>query len=262
MSPKIKYDVTHVEESTQTQAPIGTYILTVEDVDGPKPSSQGNPMLEVRFRPTHDAQGSKIKDDLAPIWYYPILEHEHPFVQQRWREFLLAFGYKPKGTLDTDKLPGMKVLARLKSDTDQDGDYRPRIAKLMKVEQPDEAEPEDEETGEEEEEDIELDALDRKGLKQLIKDEELDIRVLKSMSDDDLRSAIADAMGVEEEEEEGEEDEAEEEPEDAGEDTSNGYDDMSVAELKAELKERELPTNGARKVLVARLKKDDEGDAF
>jgi hypothetical protein len=37
-----------------------------------------------------------------------------------------------------------------------------------------------------------------------------------------------------------------------------GYTAMSVAELKAELKERELPTNGAHKVLVARLRADDQ----
>lgn len=262
---KLKYDVTNVEETAgDKQAPVGTYILTVENVDGPKPSSQGNQMLEIRLRPTHDAKGDKLREEYAPIWYYPLIDHDHPFVQQRWREFLLAFGYKPKGTLDTDKLDGMKVLGRLKEDTDQDGDYRPRIAKLMKVEQADEEEPDadegEEEESEPDEEAVDLESLDRKGLKAFIKDEELDIKVLKSMSDDDIRAAIVEAMGDEEEDEE--EPDEDEEEEDGEEQSSNSYDSMSVAELKAELKERELPTNGARAVLVARLSKDDEGDAF
>jgi hypothetical protein len=195
------------------------------------------------------------------------LEHDSPFVQGRTKEFFTALGLPLKGSFDPDKVEGMKVLARLKSDTDQDGDYRPRIAKLMKVEQPDEAEPEEAEEDEEdedEEEGVDLDSLSRAELKKFIKDEELDITVKKSMSDDDIRSAIVEAMPEDEEEDEEEPDEEEDEDEeDEGEEeTDDNYDNLSVAELKAELKERELPTNGARAVLVQRLRKDDSGEPF
>lgn len=264
--PKVKYDVSQFADvGNDAQAPVGTYILTVEDIDGPKPSSNGNAMLEVRFRPTHNAQGERLKEEYAPIWHYPLLEHDSPFVQGRTKEFFAALGLSLKGTLDTDKAEGMKVLGRLKSDTDQDGEYRPRIAKLMKVEQVDEAEPEeaDEEEAEEEDEDsVDLDSLDRAGLKKFIKDEGLDVTVKKSMSDDDIRSAIVEAMPDDEEEDEDEDEEEDEETEGEQEEGGDNYDDLSVAELKAELKERELPTNGARAILVQRLRKDDSGEPF
>jgi hypothetical protein len=265
--PKVKYDVSQFSDVSNNHAPVGTYILTVEDIDGPKPSSNGNPMLEVRFRPTHNAQGERLSEEYAPIWHYPLMEHDSPFVQARTKEFFTALGLPTKGTLDTDKAEGMKVLGRLKSDTDQDGDYRPRIAKLMKVEQVDEAEPETEDEAEEEEADedaIDLDSLDRSGLKKFIKDEELDVTVKKSMSDDDIRAAIVEAMpeDEEEDEEEDEADEEEAEEEEQEEEGGDNYDQLSVAELKAELKERELPTNGARAVLVQRLRKDDSGEPF
>jgi hypothetical protein len=264
--PKVKYDVTQFSDVSDNHAPVGTYILTVEDIDGPKPSSNGNAMLEVRFRPTHDTQGHRLKEEYAPIWEYPLLEHDSPFVQARTKAFFLSLGLPPKGTLDTDKAEGMKVLARLKSDTDQDGDYRPRIAKLMKVEQPDEAEePDEDEAGEDEEDEgVDLDSLNRTELKKFIKDEELDISVKKSMSDDDIRAAIVEAMPEDEEEpdEDEEEDEDEEDEDEEQAEPDDNYDGLSVAELKAELKERELPTNGARAVLVQRLRKDDSGEPF
>lgn len=53
-----------------------------------------------------------------------------------------------------------------------------------KVEPEPEPEPEDDQTGDE------LTSLDRAGLKQLIADEELEVAVNKSMSDDDIRAAI------------------------------------------------------------------------
>lgn len=270
MSPKVKYDVSaFADAGSDAHAPVGTYLLTVEDIDGPKPSSNGNSMLEVRFRPTHNAQGERLKEEYAPIWYYPLLDHDSPFVQGRTKEFFAALGLPLKGSLDTDKMEGTKVLGRLKSDTDQDGDYRPRIAKLMKVEQADEAEEpeaEAEEAEEEEGEDegVDLDTLSRAELKKFIKDEELDVKVMKSMSDDDIRTAIVEAMpeDEEEDEEESDEEEADEEESEGEEEGGDNYDQLSVAELKAELKERELPTNGARAVLTQRLRKDDSGEPF
>lgn len=74
----------------------------------------------------------------------------------------------------------------------------------------DELEDEDELETEEEEEDEDeddLEGLSRAELKKLIKDEELDITVKKSMSDDDLREAIQSARDEDDDEEDEEEEE-------------------------------------------------------
>lgn len=75
-----------------------------------------------------------------------------------------------------------------------------------KVEEPEEEEEEDDEETEEEEEDEdegdEFAEMDRTALKAYIKDNELDITVKKSMTDDDIRDLIRAEVGEEEEEDE------------------------------------------------------------
>ncbi len=74
-----------------------------------------------------------------------------------------------------------------------------------KVEEPEEEEEDDEETEEEEEDEDEGDEfaeMDRTALKAYIKDNELDITVKKSMTDDDIRDLIRAEVGEEEEEDE------------------------------------------------------------
>lgn len=277
---KVKYDLTGVEDITSDHAPVGVYRAKIANVDGPKQSSSGNQMIEVRFDLTHDATGKALTNGaFMPVWYYPLLDADvHPLSAARTKEFMLALGLGAKGTLDTDKLVGKAVQLRLKADTDQDGDYRPKIAKVMALAAQDEAEEateaeEEEEVTAEEDDDLDLDSMDRTALKALIKEEGLDVRVLKSMTDDDLRRAIVAAWPEDEEEDEEEPDEEEEDEEEGDEeataeapaeeeDEDDGYDEMTVAELKAELKERELSAAGARKVLVQRLRKDDSEEPF
>jgi chemotaxis protein histidine kinase CheA len=77
-------------------------------------------------------------------------------------------------------------------------------------EEPEESDDEEaDEEAEEEAEEDELDELDRNGLKKYIRENELEVSVKKSMSDDDIREAIREAM--DEEPEEAEEDEEEDE---------------------------------------------------
>ena len=74
-----------------------------------------------------------------------------------------------------------------------------------KVEEPEEEEEDDEETEEEEEDEDEgneFAEMDRTALKAYIKDNELDITVKKSMTDDDIRELIRAEVGEEEEEDE------------------------------------------------------------
>jgi hypothetical protein len=55
-------------------------------------------------------------------------------------------------------------------------------------------EPEYEAEEEEEDDGVDLNTLDRNGLKKLIKENELGIKVFKSMADDDIRWAISEAL--------------------------------------------------------------------
>ena len=138
-------------------------------------------------------------------------------------------------------------------------------------------EPADEDADEDEEEEIEEDTpagitaedvrvLERSDLKKLIKEEELDIKVLKSMSDEDLDDAVIAALGVEDDEaddEEDEEEEVEEDEEEAEDDEADDeeeaddYEAWDIADLKAELKERSLKPDGKKSVLIKRLRDND-----
>jgi hypothetical protein len=74
-------------------------------------------------------------------------------------------------------------------------------------EEEDEEEGDEEEEEEEEEEEDEFDELSREELKKVIKENDLDIKIFKSMTDDDLRNAIRNYDLEDEEEEEEEEEE-------------------------------------------------------
>lgn len=89
--------------------------------------------------------------------------------------------------------------------------------KSKKVEEEEDDEEEDDETEEEDEEESDdaeddgLDDMDRTELKKYIKENDLEVSVKKSMSDDDLREAIREAMGGGDDSDEEDEDEEEEE---------------------------------------------------
>lgn len=261
---KVRYDVSKATASGDWEhVQPGLYIFEVREMNAKvskkKPDgSGGNKMLEVILKPTAEADGTKLDGEFSQVYYYVLVDGSQ---DGRLRALTDALGLNPKGTIDTEEVVGEQLLGHVKSDKDQDGEYRPRIAKVMPVPsdvEVDEAEEEeDEEPEEEEDEGIDLSELDRVALKKLIKDNELEVRVLKSMSDDDIRQAIAEALGGDEEPED-------EEEEDESEDESNGYDEMSIQDLKNTLKERGLTTTGKKSALVARLSEDDQkgGDPF
>jgi SAP domain/Protein of unknown function (DUF669) len=272
---KVKFDVSGDIPET-INAPVGTYRGKIKDAEA-RDSNAGNPMVVITWELTHHADGKKVSEDYWPVRTYLMVADERPYAKRTIKQFVTALGLKLKGEMDLNKLIGKTAQLKLKSDTDQDGEYQPRIGQIMPAasksdedepepETPEAEEPEDDEEGEE----LDLDALSRSELKKLIKDEELEITVKKSMTDDDIRALIAEAMGGDEDEEEDDDEEPEEDDEQGDEAESegddeeedDGYDDMSVADLKAELKERELPTNGAKKVLIARLRKDDQEEPF
>ena len=127
-------------------------------------------------------------------------------------------------------------------DSDEEEEEKPKAKKTSakKTSAPaakdedDEEEPEEEDDEEEEEEETEsgegdeFDEMDRSELKKYIKDNNLDVAVKKSMTDDDLRDAIRAASADEEEEEP----EAEEEEEDEEEEEKPK---ISLAEIRSKL---------------------------
>ena len=84
--------------------------------------------------------------------------------------------------------------------SESDDDLRDRIRPELAEEE--EEEDDEEEDDEEEEDDDPLEGLDRAGLKAYNKENELGVKVLKSMSDEDLADAIRAAMGDEVEDDE------------------------------------------------------------
>lgn len=123
------------------------------------------------------------------------------------------------------------------SDEDDEEEEKPAPKKTSKSgKKKPEPEPEDDEEDEDEEEESEtdsdeddgLDDLDRNELKKYIRDNDLDVSVKKSMSDDDLREAIREAL-----KEDGDEDSDEEEDDEEEEEKPRAK--MSMADLRKRL---------------------------
>jgi|SRR5580765_46436 len=265
MAKVIKYgDVSKVEAGFK-QAPVGLYHAKVSSIEQ-KTSKNDEEMVEVIFQITKDADGKKVKENYGQIWYYAPLNPDGVAGgwARRMKELVTAFGLKAKGG-NIAAIEGKEALIRLREDKDLNGDYRPQIGKILKAEVEDEDDEDEPDVAAEADDDAEaeytmddLDDMDRTQLKQLIKEEELEIKVTKSKTEDDLREEIAAALEIEDEEDEEEPDEEdEEEPEDEDEDEGDNYDEMSVTDLRQELKDRSLESKGAKKVLIARLRTDD-----
>ena len=82
--------------------------------------------------------------------------------------------------------------------------------------------------------------MDRNELKRYIKKNGLDIVVRKSMSDDDIRNAIREAVKADDDEEEEEPEEEEEEPEaeEETEEEAKPKTKLTLAQIRAKLKEK------------------------
>lgn len=111
-----------------------------------------------------------------------------------------------------------KKVVESEEDEDEEEEEKPAPKKTSKAGKKKlEPEPEDDEEDDEEEseadsdEDDGLDDLDRNELKKYIRDNDLDVSVKKSMSDDDLREAIREALKEDGDEDSDEEDDEEEE---------------------------------------------------
>lgn len=105
----------------------------------------------------------------------------------------------------TEEEENDELAEEVEEEEEEEKPKKPAKKASKKVEEPEEEEEDDEETEEEEEDEDEGDEfaeMDRTALKAYIKDNELDITVKKSMTDDDIRDLIRAEVGEEEEEDE------------------------------------------------------------
>jgi len=126
---------------------------------------------------------------------------------------------KDMGLFDDDEW--LEIVEKVKAqyseaEDDEEPKKKVKASSKKKVEEPEEedepeAEDDEDEEPEEDAEGDEFDDMDRSELKRYIKDNELEISVKKSMSDDDIRDANREAVVEEEDEPEAEDDEDEDE---------------------------------------------------
>jgi hypothetical protein len=319
---KIKYNVKGVESRSGNMEPIpkGTYECEVETCVAAKPKDKDERIEVVYVVCDGDYKGRKLFD-------YINLESEA--AAWKLRQFLETFGLvtdkKEAGDFDPEKLVGEKLMVRVTHQVDKrpdhEGEVQSRVGGTFAAGESDEDDEDldgesGETKGEDDEQTVDLDELDRAELKKFIKDEELEIKVLKSMSDDDVRKVIAEQLSDDEDDDDDDDDEDEDDDDETvdldeldraglkaliksegldikvlkkhtdddvrkliaeamGEDGDDDddddedvdYDDLDVEQLRTTCKERGLSEKGSKKILVARLKKDDEqskkdGDPF
>ena len=156
------------------------------------------------------------------------------FDDDEWLEIVEAVKEQYNGSSDDDdedEKPKKKTVKKTskkveeEEDADDEEEKKPakKSAKKKVEEEPedseeedsDEEETDDEDDSEEEETDgDEFDDMDRKELKHYIKENELEITVKKSMSDDDIRDLIREAVADSDDEDDSEEEETDEDSDD------------------------------------------------
>lgn len=286
---RVKYDVRGVESSGGTPLPPGVYNAKITQADVTKPEGK-----DQRIEVILEVVNSEKENNGKKLYEYINLESDA--AKWKLKEYLEALGEGgDTGSFDTDdhlnKVIGVKTIVR-PADEARGFDARAAVRRMFAIDEklrngasapaedldePDaepaaEVEPEADEGEELTWE--ELNGMSRAELKQLNKDEQVGIAVKKSHTDDDLRRLIAEFFELpplaadepeEDEEEDDEEPEAEAEAETEAEtDDSAGddddYDEWSEADLKEELSQRSLSVKGSKKVLIGRLRRDDNAE--
>jgi len=254
--PKVKYDVKGVDPGQDFSEPIptGMYIVRVSEC-ALSVSNAGNDQIAVTYEVV---EPDKWKNRL--LWDYVVLE-----VGWKLRQFLEAVGHiqdgkGERGDFEPEEFIGRLVQARVKHQTSEEYGTRAKIGNVIAMPE-DAAEVEAESPKSDDEEPLgwdDLAEMELDDLKDVIDDEDLDIRVTKRSRVERIRERVAEALDIEEPEEEPEPDDEPAEPED--EEDEDDYPDWTVAELKSELKERGLATGGKQATLIKRLRKDDAAE--
>ena len=145
------------------------------------------------------------------------------FDDDEWLEIVEAVKEQYNGSSDDDdedEKPKKKTVKKTskkveepEDDSEEEEEKPAKKSSKKKVEEPEETD-EEEETDEDSDE---FDDMDRKELKHYIKENELEITVKKSMSDDDIRDLIREAVADSDDEDDSEEEETDEDSDDEGE---------------------------------------------
>ena len=257
MAVKKKYDVSGVEPTDyDTPVPVGLYQGKITEAERGPSKSSGRDQIALTIEVVNSDGW-----DGRNLWDYIGLDEASEW---KFAQFVSAIEAPPKG--DIDKLVkaalGQRIQVRVKHQTDSEFGTRARVASLLPmpegvgvedVDDDDEpAEPDDDGADDGDEwtmEDVE--ALDRDEMEELIEDEDLDVTFNKRTKDDVLRERVAEALGVEDDDDAAEPDDGE---------GDEDYSSMDLAALKATAKERGLSAAGSQKTLIKRLEKDDAAD--
>jgi hypothetical protein len=266
----IKYDVSGVEPTVDqdfdTPIPKGVYKMRITDASYAPAKSSGVNQITLELEvPKGDFAGRKVWDYIQP---------ENDAQEWKVRQLIDALGLKDRGSLVLEKIVGKTIQVRVRHDSQNIEEYgvRAKVGALLpkNSDAPDD-EPEDEpeaeataDDGEEVEEELtaeDLQEMDREEMEELIEDNDLEdeVKFNKRTPDEKLRDRIAEALGIEEDDEAGDDDDDDGDDDD-GDDEPEDYSDMSVADLKAELRERGLSPAGPKKTLIRKLKKNDAED--
>lgn len=256
---KVKYDVSDVEAGTDFDTPVprGTYRCKITDCKESK-SKQDNDMISIEYEiMTGEWKNRK-------LWDYIVLDDSSAW---KLRQFTDALGKRAKGTLDTNAVIGERVLVRAKHETDdRDPDNlvtRARVGSVSALpDTDDDDEPDDdaEEGADDEYTYDDIEGMDKDDLKQVVKDEDLGIRVTSKTKVENLRKKVLDALELEEPSEEDEEEEDEGEPEDsvaAGDEeelTREDLDEYTREDLEELIGEEDIEVDRTKKTRLSVLR--------
>lgn len=254
---RLKFDVTGVDPAGSFKVPArGAYKAKVDVVDGPKESSKGNDMLEIQYVITEDGEFTDSR-----VWDYIVLDEANEW---KFRRFLEAVGAvtkrKEKGALDLDKVIGTPVLIKVTHEDSEEYGLKARIGNVTKAKGGD-VDEDDEDLDEEldgDEGDLTYEdvmAMSKAEIKELIEEEELEIRLTKNSKVANLRKRVIDELELEEAEEEEEDEDEDDDGIDNSEVTAEDVEAMSKAELKELIEEEELEIRVTKASKVANLRK-------
>jgi hypothetical protein len=192
----------------RVRVPEGDYPCRIKGVKRETSEKSGNPMLVITFVGTGGKlKGKEFRD------YFSLM----PKALFKLRQLIEALGEE----VPEDKMDVKPILARATKnetelgvtmgDEEYENKIRSRPADYLDLEtlNEDDEDEDDEDEDDDESEDEDIDEMDRDELKAYIKENELEVRVKKSMDEDDIREAIREAEGDEDDEDEDDEEEEE-----------------------------------------------------
>lgn len=187
----------------------------------PRPLSDAELEYFSTLKPLNEVIGKYTMQDFdRALAGLQIFDEEHEiglFDDDDWLEKVevIRAQYDSDDDEDGGKHKSAKKTSKKKfDDEDDDEDEKPAKKGKAKKQPEPEDEDEDEDDDDSDSDDDELDGLDRSELKKYIKENELEVTVKKSMSDDDIREAIRAAQKSDDDEDDSDEDDSDDDDDD------------------------------------------------